>query len=243
MYFERKYGEAGIVGGIPLIAAGVVDYKINPTLAVGDIQISKDDGAFINLATLPTVTPAGETSIKISLSASEMTCKRAAIRFIDQTATKKWEDQEILIETVGHASAQHPNKDWAYALEANVELHVSNAINNTIPLYERTDGTLTADGTEQIIYEVTPTVTLVPDSITMSAANLVGGDAITLRMYAKLKSGGSYELIDSQVYSGAKTIPAINITGQPNRYGWKVTLEQTAGTNRDYDWERYTLTT
>ena len=129
------------------------------------------------------------------------------------------------------------------AIEANVELHVSNAINNTIPLYERTDGTLTADGTEQIIYEVTPTVTLVPDSITMSLLNMAADDAVTINMYAKLKSGGSYELIDTQDYGNIKDIPVINITGQPNRYGWKVTLQQTAGINRDYDWERYTLTT
>lgn len=243
MNFERKYGEAGIISGIPLITAGAVDYKTNPTLAAGDVQISKDDGAFTNLATLPTVTPSGETSVKISLSAAELTCKRAAIRFIDQTGTKEWEDQEIIIETYGHASAQHPNVGWAFALEANVELHVSNAINNTIPLYERTDGTLTADGTEQIIYEVTPTVTITPDSITMSLANMVANDRTIIRMYAKMKSGGSYELIDSQVYTDGKTIPAINITGQPNRYGWKVTLEQTAGVDKDYDWERYTLTT
>lgn len=129
------------------------------------------------------------------------------------------------------------------ALEANVELHVANAINNTIPLHVRSDGTLVADGTEQTIYEVTPTVTLVPDSITMSMSNMASGDSTIIRMYAKLKSGGAYELIDSKTYRNAKDIPAINITGQPNRYGWKVTLQQTEGTNRSYDWERYTLTT
>lgn len=242
MYFERKYGEAGSIGGIPLIEAGAVDYKINPTLAAGDVKISKDDGAFVNLATLPTVTPSGDTSVKIVLSAPELECKRAVIRFVD-SATKEWEDQEIIIETFGHASSQHPNKGGAYALEANVELHVSNSINNTIPLYERAEGTLTADGTEQTIYEVTPTVTLVPDSITMSLSNMAEGDTITINMYAKLKSGGAYELIDTDDYIGAKDIPAINITGQPNRYGWKVTLQQTAGTFRGFDWERYTLTT
>ena len=146
-------------------------------------------------------------------------------------------------ETGFPQSVDNDTKISAAALEANVELHVSNAINNTIPLYERTDGTLPADGTEQIIYEVTPSVTITPDSITMSLANMVANDRTIIRMYAKMKSGGSYELIDSQVYTDDKTIPAINITGQPNRYGWKVTLEQTAGVDKNYDWERYTLTT
>ena len=150
---------------------------------------------------------------------------------------------EITADDTKYAVGYLSPADGDIAQESNSELHTSNAINNTIPLYERADGTLVADGTEQTIYEVTPTVTLVPDSITMSVANMVDGDAMIIRMYAKLKSGGSYELIDSQVYSGVKEIPAINITGQPNRYGWKVTLEQTGGTYRDYDWERYTLTT
>jgi len=140
-------------------------------------------------------------------------------------------------------SANMPTDLDNAAIEANAELHVSNAINNTIPLYERTDGTLTADGTEQTVYEVTPSVILVPDSITMSLINMVADDSVTINMYAKLKSGGAYELIDTQDYGNVKDIPAINITGQPNRYGWKVTLQQTVGINKDYDWERYTLTT
>lgn len=107
MVFERKYGAAAILSGIPLITKGGLDYKSNPTLATGDVKISKDDGAFTNITTLPTVTPASDTSVKVSLSATEMQAARVVIRFTDQTSPKEWEDQELIIETYGHVSAQN----------------------------------------------------------------------------------------------------------------------------------------
>ena len=234
----RKYGVATTIP-FSLFEIDGIDFKTDAVYVAGDVKLMKDEGAEGNVSSGFTDEGQGYSQ---PLSAAEMEHARGKLYIVDQ-GTKAWLDTGITIETYGHASAQHPNIGWPFALEANVELHVSNAINNTIPLYERTDGTLTADGTEQIIYEVTPTVTLVPDSITMSLINMAADDRLTINMYAKLKSGGVYELIDTQDYGDAKDIPAINITGQPNRYGWKVTLQQTAGINRDYDWERYTLTT
>jgi hypothetical protein len=83
-----------------------MDYQASPTLATGDVQISKDGGAFTNITTLPVVTPAAGTSVQVNLSATEMQAARIAVRFIDQTSPKEWEDQEIIIETFGHASGQ-----------------------------------------------------------------------------------------------------------------------------------------
>src|SRR3990170_1558256 len=99
MAFLRAYGAAGTIDGVPLITRGAMDYKSNPTLATGDVQISKDGGAFANITTLPTVTPASGTSVLVSLSAAEMQAKHVIVRFIDQTSPKEWEDQEIIVET------------------------------------------------------------------------------------------------------------------------------------------------
>ena len=107
MSFLRKYGVAATVDGIVLVTRGAMDYKSSPTLAAGDVTISKDGGAFANLTTLPVVTPAATTSVQASLSATEMQAARAVVRFIDQTSPKEWEDQEIILETYGNASAQH----------------------------------------------------------------------------------------------------------------------------------------
>ena len=105
MPYYRKYGEAAIIDGIPLTTVGAIDYKTTPTLAEGDVKISKDGGALANLTTLPAETPAGSGLVRISLSIAELTCARVAIRFIDQTSPKQWEDQIVDVETVGHASA------------------------------------------------------------------------------------------------------------------------------------------
>lgn len=140
MSMKRKYGVAGVISGIPLYKAGSANYISNPTLAVGDVKISKDDAAFVNLATLPTVTPSGDISVKITLSASELTCQRAVIRFVDQSATKEWEPRTVIIEIYGAASAQH-----AFDLDTAIQdvnlIQISgdsNAANNLESQYDET---------------------------------------------------------------------------------------------------------
>lgn len=111
---QRKYGAAAEIDGIPLIALGSMDYKANPTLAAGDVKISKDGGAFASIEGAGTfgdfvaVAPASGTSVQVKPDATAMTCKTLVIRFIDQTSPKEWEDQEVVVETYGHASAMHP---------------------------------------------------------------------------------------------------------------------------------------
>lgn len=98
MQIQGEYGKAD-VHYIPLVTAGSEDLKANPTIVAGDVKISIDGGAFVNLATLPTVTPAGGVSVKMPLSSAEMQGRKIFVQFIDQTATKEWADQTILITT------------------------------------------------------------------------------------------------------------------------------------------------
>jgi hypothetical protein len=70
----------------------------NPTLAAGDVTISKDGGAFANLATLPTVTPASGYSVKVIVSATEMTADNVLIVFAD-AAGAQWCGVAINIQT------------------------------------------------------------------------------------------------------------------------------------------------
>lgn len=67
-------------------------FKANPTIAAGDFKVSKDGGAFANLATLPDVDPNSGVAVKISLSATEMDADNVVVTGIDQTATKEWSD-------------------------------------------------------------------------------------------------------------------------------------------------------
>lgn len=74
-------------------------FKSNPTIAAGDFKISKDGGAFTNLATLPTVTPASGVSVKIELSATEMNADNIIVVAQDQTTPKEWADYYLSIPT------------------------------------------------------------------------------------------------------------------------------------------------
>ena len=71
----------------------------NPAQAAGDWTISKDGGAFANLATLPAVTPSSSYSLKIALSGTEMNADHILIVGKDQTATEEWQAMTICITT------------------------------------------------------------------------------------------------------------------------------------------------
>jgi len=105
----ERWGEYGVatVYDFTLVTAGSQDLQASPTLATGDVTISKDDGSFVNLATLPTTTPAGGVKIKVSVSATEMQAERIFIRFKD-AAGAEWDENALAIVTYGHPSSKHP---------------------------------------------------------------------------------------------------------------------------------------
>ena len=57
--------------------------KANPTLAAGDVLVSKDYGAFANLATLPDAEPDAGYAIRVQLSATEMDADVVTVLFHD----------------------------------------------------------------------------------------------------------------------------------------------------------------
>ncbi len=73
-------------------------FQSNPTLAAGDVKVSTDGGAFANLGTLPTVTPASGRGVKVTLSASEMNGDNILVVFSD-AAGAEWCDLSISIQT------------------------------------------------------------------------------------------------------------------------------------------------
>jgi len=74
-------------------------FQVNPTLAAGDVKVSTDGGAFGNIASLPTVTPAAGRQVKVTVSASEMTGDSISVLFID-AAGNEWSPAFIPIQTV-----------------------------------------------------------------------------------------------------------------------------------------------
>jgi hypothetical protein len=77
---------------------GPATFQSSPTLATGDVKVSKDGGAFANITTLPAVTPSGSKSVKVQLSASEMNADEVIVLFSD-AAGNEWCDKLVTIRT------------------------------------------------------------------------------------------------------------------------------------------------
>lgn len=150
---EPIYGEAfGL--SVPLVArASRPDFKANPTIAAGDFKISKDGGAFSNLATLPVVSPAGGVSVSIVLSATEMTANEIVVQGIDADGAE-WDDVFINIipaaqyaEPTGVPAATSTLKDkvnWLFMLSRN--RRTTNGITEIV--YADNGTTVVATGTK-----------------------------------------------------------------------------------------------
>jgi hypothetical protein len=83
-----------------------VDFRTDASPAAGDAKIMKDEGALTT--TTRAFTDEGATYAQ-SLTTTEVTAKRISLEIVDLTGTKAWLDRQIIIETYGHASSQHPN--------------------------------------------------------------------------------------------------------------------------------------
>lgn len=75
-------------------------FKVNPTIAAGDFQVSIDGGAFANLTTLPVVTPASSRTVKVSLDATEMDGDNINVVGVDVTGAE-WQELVSFIVTEG----------------------------------------------------------------------------------------------------------------------------------------------
>jgi hypothetical protein len=97
-----KNGVNGAIIPIGLLDALIPgSLKAAPTLAAGDFKIEIDGGTATNLTNLPTVTPAGGTSVKIILTQAEINGDNLVINCIDQTNPKEWTDAKVIIQTAG----------------------------------------------------------------------------------------------------------------------------------------------
>lgn len=87
--------------------------KANPTIAAGDFKVSIDGGAFANLSTLPTVTPAGGVSVEIQLSSGEMNGDNIVVACIDASGAE-WYDFFIDIQPATYQLDDISALVWAY---------------------------------------------------------------------------------------------------------------------------------
>ncbi len=126
---------------------------------------------------------------------------------------------------------------------AAIRILENQAMLNAELALQETGGSLTASGAEQTLYiNNQPMGSFVPRVLYVDLDLMEGGDTTVFRVYYRLNSGGALQQQDFQTYTGAdgglangNTVIAIDLG--PSRFGVRVSIHQTAGTNRVYDWE------
>ena len=116
-------------------------FLVNPTIATGDFKISKDGGALANLATLPTVSPAGSSLVLVSLSALEMTGEKITVQAID-VAGDEWEDLSAFIDTPEGSVETVLNIQEGDRAESSVRLLIKKKDTSTVVLDKTITGSL-----------------------------------------------------------------------------------------------------
>ena len=102
-----------------------------------------------------------------------------------------------------------------------------------------TGSTITTDGTEQTIYtEETPAGIFEPRILKIDFTNQTATETVDLRVYYRIIPGGNMILESLTTFAGAQDPDLKTISLDPNRYGVRVTIDNTAvGAHRAYDWE------
>ncbi len=111
-------------------------------------------------------------------------------------------------------------------------------LSDSLQVLTETGGTITTDGSEQTVYtNNAPAGLFTPVVFLIDFTNSTGGETVLVREYYRIKLGGNYIEYKETSYAGAQD-PDLKIHSLfDNRYGIKITVEKTGGTNRDYDWE------
>jgi len=101
-----------------------------------------------------------------------------------------------------------------------------------------TGDTLTTDGNEQNVYiNNAPSGLYAPRNLFIDFTAHTAGETVVIREYYRIKTGGNYIKVDEATYAGVPDPLLIHVALKDNRFGIKVTIEKTVGTNRTYDWE------
>jgi hypothetical protein len=101
-----------------------------------------------------------------------------------------------------------------------------------------TGGTITTDGTEQNVYiNNAPAGVYEPRAVQIDFTNQTAAETVVIRTYYRINPAGNLIQQDEVTFAGVQDPPLKTITLVENRYGIRVTIEKTGGSNLAYDWE------
>lgn len=97
-----------------------------------------------------------------------------------------------------------------------------------------TDGTITTNGTEQTVFDVTSDKHY---GFWLFCHNMQAGDSLRVRISVKDQNAATMRLYLDDTLSGVQASPAF-FTPYLTTKQFKVTVQRTAGTDRAYTWQR-----
>ena len=105
-----------------------------------------------------------------------------------------------------------------------------------IPYFEAVvEGSLLMTGAEQTLVEKTDDKAGLLEGM-INLTPMAGTDSVTVREYMQVLSTGTYAKYAEEVYTGPQTIPLLQIMTRISTHDIKVTIAQTAGTNRTFEY-------
>ena len=154
---------------------------------------------------------------------------------------------QALMLDVGNASTSVLGSIWNILGDPAVDLATSIAaiaalLNAQLVLTEDS-GTLLSTAAEQnVAADVAPAALFKPLTVKINLDNMLAGDTTIIRVFDRITAAGNLEQVDLQTYAGADGGLAdgnkvIYVILKENRWGFAVTLQQTAGGFVNYDWE------
>jgi len=95
-------------------------------------------------------------------------------------------------------------------------------------------GAILTDGTEQTIIEYTGNITMIQGYIDLS--NMDEEDAIIIKAYVKVSEDGEYKIYESNTFNGVQEKPALYVMPRLSGYAFKLTIQQTTGSYKSFDY-------
>ncbi|GAG58552.1 unnamed protein product [marine sediment metagenome] len=105
-------------------------------------------------------------------------------------------------------------------------------------ILEETGGELTTDGNEQNVYiNNAPAGVYVPTWFNLNFTNHTATETVVIRTYYRTAPGGAWVRDDNEPVVGIPVNLLVWVKLKEARYGIRVTIEKTVGTNRAYVWQ------
>jgi len=86
----------------------------------------------------------------------------------------------------------------------------------------------------EVVYEQSDDAAYIFSGAKINLTPMQAGDAIDIRVRTKQEEGGAYVVLDEKSFSGVQPASkkAIRITAMPDKYGFEISMRQTAGVLR-----------